>query len=218
MSDEKKREILYAHYKDVVANRRSQIRSRYRYLLFILVVVVLILLQLLHPKLVFSIFAGLAERFLGTTIADDFPILETILLFIFMLLITRYLQIAVGIERSYNDTNFLEEKIRCKFGVPIKTEGKAYAEKYPTILNLYDLLYKIFIPLGLLLIAFYKFWQIRPITVARENLLGFLNLGSTVVIIAFVSFYWWFCYSSSIKRGFEMLCGAPTETAPSTND
>ena len=141
MSNDKRLEILYAHYKDVVANRRSQIRYRNRYLFLILVVVILILVQGLHPKLALDLLAGLVARFSGATITEDFSILEPVLLFAFMLIVLRYLQISVSIERSYNDTNHLEKQLRCTFGVSIKTEGEGYEEVYPAILNWFDVLY-----------------------------------------------------------------------------
>ena len=213
MSTDKRLEILYAHYNDVVANRRTQIRSRYRYLLFILIVVVLVLLQRVHPTLVLSIFAGLAERFLNADIAAETLVFETILPFIYMVLIVRYLQIAVSTERSYNETNFLEDKISKEFGVPIKTEGEAYLEDYPLIQDAFDILYKFVIPALFLSIAGIHIAPRFPITLEVDNLFEIVDVGFVVVIFVFILLYWWFTYKESIAKVWSKIRRSRTETA-----
>lgn len=213
MSNDKRLEILYAHYIDVVANRRTQIRSRYRYLFFIVVVIVLFGLQLLYPKLVHSIFAGLAERFLNATIENDIAVFETLLLGIFMVLVLRYVQISVGVERSYNDSNFLEDKIRCDFGVPIKTEGDAYLQDYPAILDTYDIVYKLAIPSVFLVAAAAQIMRTIPFALSADNILNVFDVSFSVVIVAFVLLYWGFTYKESIAKAWRKVRGSRTETS-----
>lgn len=214
MSNDKRLEILYSHYENVVANRRTQIRSRYRYLFFIVVLIVLFGLQLLYPKLVQSIFAGLAERFLNATIENDISVLETLLLGIFMVLVLRYLQISVGVERSYNDSGFLEDKIRCDFGVPIKTEGDAYLQDYPTILDTYDVVYKLAIPSVFLSVAAAQFVRKTPFALSVEKILNAFDVSFSIIIAAFVLLYWWFTYKGSIVKAWSKIIRSHTETSP----
>ena len=205
MSNDKRLETLYAQYKDVVANRRIQIRYRSRYLFLILVVIVLILVQGLYPKLVLDLIIGVVARFSGAAPPENFPILEPILLFAYMLVVLRYLQISVGIERSYDDTTHLEKQLRCNFGVSIKTEGEGYENKYPAILNWFDVLYKLVIPIGMLLIAVLPIVSKPPNVLKNAMLLDTLTLGFAAVVIVFVGLFLWFSYSGTIKQGLENI-------------
>ncbi len=213
MSSDKRLEILYAHYKDVVANRRTQIRSRYRYLFFIVVVIVFFGLQFLNPNLVHSIFSGLAERFLNATIDNDISLLESLLLGILMVLIVRYLQISVGVERSYNDSNYLEDKIRGDFGVTIKTEGDAYLEDYPAILDTYDVVYKFAIPLVFLVVAVFQIHRKTPFSITVDNILKTFDVSFAATIIAFVVLYWSFTYKGSMMKAWHWIRRSRTETS-----
>lgn len=200
MSTDKRLEVLYAHYKDVVASRRTQIRSRYRYLFYIVVVMVLFGLQFLYPTLVDSIFVGLAERFLNTTIEKNYSMFESILLGVFMALVLRYLQISVGVERSYDVTNFLEDRLQSDFGVPIKTEGGAYLKDYPAIMDTYDVLYKIAIPLVFFLIAVAQFLHKIPFNLSVDYVLNVIDVCFSAIIVGFVLLYWGFTYKGSIAK------------------
>lgn len=217
MSTDKRLETLYAQYQDVVANRRVQIRYRSRYLFLILAVIVLILVQGLYPKLVLDLLIGVVARFSGAKPPENFPILEPILLFVYMLVVLRYLQISVGIERSYDDTNHLETQLRCKFGVSIKTEGDGYENEYPAILNWFDGLYKLVIPIGMLLIAVLPIVQKLPTVFKSAILLDVLTLAFAVVVIVFVSLFLWFCYSGTIQQGLDKI-GLRRNTATEVSD
>ena len=205
MSTDKRLEILYAHYNDVVGDRRNRIRYRNRYLFLILVVIVLLLVQGMHPKFVFNILVGVAARFSGATPPEDTLILEPILLFAYMLVVLRYLQISVGIERSYGETKFLEKQLQCAFSVPIRIEGDGYGKNYPPILNWFDHLYKFVIPIGLLLIATLSIMNNLPAVPEIANPVDLLTILFAGIVIVFVALFLWFSYSGTVKRGLAKI-------------
>ena len=200
MSTDKRLETLYAHYNDVVGDRRNRIRYRNRYLFLILVVVALILVQGLHSEFVLNILVGVLTRFAGAELPDDFLVLEPILLFAYMLLVLRYLQMSVGIERSYDDTKYHEEQLRSTFGVPIRFEGEGYEKDYPTILNCFDSLYKLVIPIGLLIVAALPIVQKLQSVLNNPFRLDTFTVVFAAVVIVFVVLYLCFSYSGTLKR------------------
>lgn len=194
MSDERRLEILYDHYKSVVEHNRNNVRYRYRYLFYILVVMMLVLLQTLFPKDTQSFISEFLKHSFGVSSSTNFQIVETGLLLALMLLIVRYLQLAVNVERSYPYTRYLEALFNCLGVEAINYEGKRYDEKYPTILNWLDVLYKVGIPLIFTLIALLKIVTQFPIDFVMFDPISVFDIIFAGVIILFVGLYWLFLY------------------------
>ncbi len=196
MTDDKKLDILYAHYRDIVLTRNNNIRFRYRYLFYILIVTLLFLLQTKFPTDIEKLVSTFLEHILRSeSITISFKIVEFGFSFALMLLIVRYLQISINIERSYHSTNRLEDQLNRLFGDKIFIyEGESYLENYPKFLDALDTLYKQIIPLIFVLVALMKIADLIPTCLNTENLLPKLNAVFSVVIIYFVVLYWWFLY------------------------
>ncbi len=205
MTDDKKLEILYAHYRDIVDARRNNIRYRYRYLFYILIVTLLILLQTKFPTDIENLVSTLLAHILRSeSITISFQIVEFGFSFALMLLIVRYLQISINVERSYQSTNRLEDQLNCLFGDKVFLhEGESYLENYPKFLDAIDILYKQIIPLIFVLVALMKIAALIPICLNPEYLLPNLNAIFAFVIIYFVGLYWWFLLESNNQEHAE---------------
>ncbi len=199
MTDDKKLELLYAHYRDIVDTRRNNIRYRYRYLFYILILTLLILLQTQFPADIEKLVSTLLEHILQSeSIPISFQIVEFGFSFAQMLLIVRYLQISINVERSYKTTNRLEDQMNCLFGDKVFLhEGESYLENYPKFLDAIDILYKQVIPLIFVLVALMKIAALVQICLNTENFLLFQNALFAFVIIYFVVLYWWFLRESN---------------------
>ncbi len=203
MSDEKRLEILYAHYKSIVERNRNNVRSRYRYLFYILVVVSLVLLEVFFPKDGQSLISEFLAGALNISSKTDFQIVETGLLFVLMLLIVRYLQIAITVERQYPHIHYLEKQLSDLFGDKVFTfESSYYLGNYPKYLNVSDILYKWIIPFIFILVVGLKIGKQLSIHLAMldpdpKPIPGF-NIAVAVAVVIFVGLYWWFLIKQNI--------------------
>ena len=166
MSDEKKIEMLFAHYSDVVDELRSNIRLRYRYLFYILLIAVIVTMEMFFPEDIQPIIESMLVNILKMSSPLDFSIVETGLFFGLLLLIVRYMQIVVGVERQHQYTHWLEDRINelIKNDLIIY-QGKFYnLQNYPAVLSTIDWLYKKFIPFLFIWIAasrgLFAVWQV----------------------------------------------------------
>ena len=200
MSDEKRLEILYEHYKSVVEHNRNNVRYRYRYLFYILVVVMLVLLQTLFPKDTQKFISEFLKHSFGVSSSTNFQIVETGLLFALMLLIVRYLQIVITIERQYPHIHYLEKRLSELFGDKVFTfESSYYLGNYPKYLNVSNILYKWIIPFIFVLVALLRIGSQFPIELSSVSaiILPVSNIVFTFGIIIFVGLYWWFVWKSN---------------------
>ena len=205
MADDKKLELLYEHYRDIVDTRRNNIRYRYRYLFYIIIVTLVILLQSKFPtdieKLVHTLLANILQ---SESITISFQIVEFGFSFALMLLVVRYLQISVNVERSYKTTNRLEDQLNCLFGDKVFLhEGESYLENYPKFLDAIDMLYKQIIPLIFVLVALVNIAALVQMSQNTEYFLPYLNAVFSSVIIYFVVLYWWFLRKSNNQEQTE---------------
>jgi len=190
MSNEKRLEILYAHYKSIVERNRNDVRNRYRYLFYILIVVMLVLTQMAFPKDAQNFVSEFLKHSFGVSSSTNFQIVETGLLFALMLLIVRYLQIVVTVERRYPHIHYLEKQLSELFGDKVFTfESMHYLKNYPKYLDASNLLYKWIIPSIFALVALLKTGIQFPIPLTTDGLIRGLNIAFTFAIVIFVVLY-----------------------------
>lgn len=199
MSDEKRLEILYEHYKSVVEHNRNNVRYRYRYLFYILVVVMLVLLEVFFPEDAQSFISGFLANIFDLPHNANFQIIETGLLFALMLLIVRYLQLVVTVERQYTYIHWLEDRLNEFFGEELITfEGKFYGSNYPPILGCLNLVYKYCVPAIFVSVVILQIEMQIPVFHTKTNLISYLNSAVRAIIVISVGLYGWFLIKQNI--------------------
>lgn len=146
-------ELLFEQYRETNAKNQSAIKTRNWYFVALLVVVGISAVLASNPDLLLEVILSVArERFgmeappLNAGAADVMSWTATLYLFM------RYVQLAIGIERSYAYLNALERDLRDALGSDaFCREGDVYARDYPFALNLVDFVYKVVFPFAFLL-------------------------------------------------------------------
>ncbi|MCL5407644.1 MAG: hypothetical protein M1429_04070 [Patescibacteria group bacterium] len=152
-------QILFEHYNDSYQINQAKIKQRDRLFAYLLVVLVLLLFEIYSPENASAILLQTISIKLGLNTPIDFAFLGTIIWFLLLCLLIRYLQTVVAIERGYSYihdleneiSNFINQKKFCR-------EGYAYLDDYPLFLNWASSLFKIVFPVILLFIASYKIY------------------------------------------------------------
>lgn len=146
-------ELLFEQYRETNAKNQSAIKTRNWYFVALLVVAGVSAVLASNPDILLELISSVArERFgMGTSplnagAADVLVWIATLYLFM------RYVQLAIGIERSYVYLNALERYLKEAFGSDaFCREGDVYARDYPFALNLVDFVYKAVFPFAFLL-------------------------------------------------------------------
>lgn len=132
-------ELLHEHYKESFALIRERERQRDRLLLVIIGLYAVLILAVGYP----AEFGGSVSTLtiLGTEVTTEAIPTAALLsaLWVFTaVIVLRYCQLCVSIERNYSYVHDLENAISGWLGdgVSFCREGKAYLNKYPPLLNL----------------------------------------------------------------------------------
>jgi len=190
---EKEIEIIYDHYKDTFAYIRNYIRERERYFVVSLVILILILFQVNNYSLTGELTIGALEKNLPNAGKINFEYLDSLLLFVFLSTIIKYVQLNLLIERQYPYLHKLEEKLSAEIkDAKIEREGKLYLNNYPWVTSLIHKIYSIVYPFLLLVVVGFKL--INVFQVHREDEIYFLIIDSVlcglIIIIAILYLSW----------------------------
>lgn len=158
MSEEKRLEILYDHYKDSFTYIQEYLKRREKLFIFILVVISLQFLQIYSSEQsVGALNAFLEKQFnFSFILSKEFV---SILLWFFLFSISlRYFQINILISRQYNYVHSIEDKLCLKSEDKnfISREGREYLKNYAYLSNWAHIIYTWVFPILLLLVAFIK--------------------------------------------------------------
>lgn len=156
MTDEKKIEILYDHYKDTFENQKISLRKRNSYTLICLGIIALLSFQMYNPNQSNIISNELIKKNIGN-ITIDFSYINNVLTFSLLWVTMMYYQINLHIERIYRYIQEVEEKLTNEMTpFEISREGKTYLDHYPWLSELVHKIYSIGFPLVLILVAIIK--------------------------------------------------------------
>ncbi len=158
ISDETKFKALYEHYNDTFSNIKESIRLRDKLTAFILILLALIALYTFWPASALEAFTQITTQKLGFSTVVNIEYLGSIIWGVLMIVIIRYTQTVVYIERQYAYIHRIEQKLHDHYtdNVSFTREGKSYLEKYPTFSNWIYILYTIILPVLLLAIILTK--------------------------------------------------------------
>ena len=153
MNDEKRTEILCAHYKDSFENIQNHIKNRGRLFLLLLIVSVIIIFQRACPAEAPDLFVCFLLKKLDLNKPISIAFIDTVIWFVMLSLIIRYCQTVIYIERQYDYIHELERKINDLLGGEFITrEGKAYLANYPMFSTWANYLYTIVFPILLIIL------------------------------------------------------------------
>lgn len=156
MTDEKKIEILYDHYKDTFENQKVSLKKRNYYTLICLALIATLSFQMSNPDQSSVISNELIKKNIGD-IKIDFSYINNILTFTLLWVVIMYYQINFLIERIYKYIQEIEEKLSEEMKpFEITREGKTYLDHYPWLSEVVHKIYSVVFPLTLICVSVVK--------------------------------------------------------------
>lgn len=185
MSDDTMLDILYDHYKDSFGHLQRYLRQRDRVFVIVLVTMVLILFQVSLPSEASKLFSTFLSKQLELSTPLNLPFLTTIIWFVLFVLVVRYFQTVVLIEKQYDYIHALEKRLESRCGAGTFTrEGKSYLSGTTLFSKWASGLYTITFPALLVLLITTEI--IREIAI-REHWEFFLVLNCLLYLSTIVS-------------------------------
>lgn len=146
--------ILYDHYRDTCSVVTEAVKRRDRLMLFVVVTAGLFALQTFFPSISNEGVSGFLNFKFGFTLKSDLAVIGNALWFLLLIFSLRYFQTQVFLEKQYSYLHELEEKINGRLGdSTVGREGAGYLSNYPLFSNWISIVYTIFFPMILFLIA-----------------------------------------------------------------
>ena len=157
LSVDKKLEILNDHYKDTFAQLREHLKLRDNLFFGVLIIVSLMFYQLYLPQEAGNAISGALAKALKLEKTIDINFIGSAIWFALLVLLLRYFQTVIYIERLYSYIHKLEDQLcLCYDRKAFTREGKSYLENYPKFSNWAWALYTIVFPVLLIFVASIK--------------------------------------------------------------
>lgn len=192
-TEEIKLQVLSKHYDDTFALIQGKIVQRDKVFYLAILMLVVILFQIYSPTVATEIITQVIAKKLATTVKIDFSFIDSVIWFCLSILLVKYYQTVVYLERQYAYIHRIEEEIEkdCKV---FSREGKSYLDNYPAFLNWSHYLYTIIFPILLIVItavkirANWKSFGLSPVLKWLNLVLFFFILISTMLYLK--SIFW----------------------------
>ena len=156
MTDEKKIEILYDHYKDTFENQKSSLQKRNYYTLICLGLIATLSFQMSNPDQSNLISNELIKKNIGD-IKIDFSYINNVLTFALLWVVIMYYQINFLIEKIYKYIQDIEVNLTKEMKpFEISREGKTYLDHYPWLSEVVHKIYSIGFPVTLICVSIIK--------------------------------------------------------------
>ena len=156
MTDEKKIEILYDHYKDTFENQKVFLQKRNYYTLICLGLIATLSFQMSNPDQSNVISSEIIKKNIGD-ITIDFSYINSVLNFALLWVVIMYYQINLLIEKIYKYIQEIEGKLTNEMApFEISREGKTYLDHYPWLSEVVHKIYSICFPVTLICVAIIK--------------------------------------------------------------
>jgi len=196
LSEDTKFVALHEHYNDTFSNIKESIKLRDKLLALVLFVLVFVVLYAFWPNDAVNTLTQIATQKMGATLNFSDSFLGSMLWFSLLVVIVRYTQTVIYIERQYLYIHKLEEDLHKNYknSVAFTREGKSYLEKYPIYSDWVCSLYTIIFPAVLSLIVLIKIiseWAL----ISKANLLSLLlNTSIAIFILLSIVLYMMFMH------------------------
>lgn len=156
MTEEKKIEILYDHYKDTFENQKVFLKKRNYYTLICLGLIATFSFQISNPEQSNVISSEIIKKNIGD-ITIDFSYINSVLNFALLWVVIMYYQINLLIEKIYKYIQEIEGKLTNEMApFEISREGKTYLDHYPWLSEVVHKIYSICFPVTLISVAIIK--------------------------------------------------------------
>lgn len=156
MTNEKKVEILYDHYKDTFENQKNSLQKRNNYTLICLGLIATLSFQLSNPDQSNIISNELIKKNIGD-VKIDFSYINNILTFALLWVVIMYYQINFLIEKIYKYIHEIEKNLTIEMKpFEIAREGKTYLDYYPWLSGVVHRIYSIGFPVTLIIVSILK--------------------------------------------------------------
>ena len=174
-------DILYDHYKESFSYLRNYLKQRDKLTVYCAVAIGILFLSFFLPSDFENITKTLLEKQL-TIELSDLKIIETFILFVLLLMVMKYFQINIFIERQYDYIKKIEKDLTANLNnFKIEREGKAYLKYYPLILGASDKIYKWGFPLLLVTSLIVK-WNEGLNKLTQYKFFCLFTLDSVVIL------------------------------------
>jgi hypothetical protein len=158
MTDEKKLEILYDHYKDTFGIQKESLRKRNGYTLICLGLIAALSFQISNPDQSNNISNELIKKNIGD-FKIDFSYISNVLTFTLLWIVIMYYQINLHIEKIYRYLQDIELKLTKEIApFEITREGKTYLDHYPWLSVVVHKIYSVGFPVTLTCVSIIK-WR-----------------------------------------------------------
>jgi hypothetical protein len=196
VSDDTRFTALCSHYSDTFANIKESIKLRDKLTALILLVLAFLALYAFWPTDAITVFSGMSEQKLGFAINIDVGFLGSIIWFALLIVVVRYTQVVVYIERQYKYIHKIEEELHKHFdnSVAFTREGKSYLKDYPKFSNWIWVLYTIIFPFVLGIVVLIKIiseWMAYFHSITASLL---LNTAISIFILISIILYMFFIH------------------------
>lgn len=156
MTDEKKIDILYDHYKESFENQKSYLQKRNFYTLICLGLIASLSFQMSSPDQSNVISNELIKKNIGD-IKIDFSYINNVLTFALLWVVIMYYQINFLIEKIYKYIQEIEVSLTKEIKpFEISREGKMYLDHYPWLSEVVHKIYSIGFPVTLICVSIIK--------------------------------------------------------------
>jgi len=154
IADNTKLEVLHDHYKESFLHIREREKQRDRLFMFTIALIGLLFLEIQYSNIFSGILGNIKLEFveLNLSIMPISIFLSVTWTYLFVIVL-RYCQFSILIERQYDYLHCLENKISELFGDKniYCREGKAYLNKYPLFSDLVWIFYILLFPIIVIL-------------------------------------------------------------------
>lgn len=149
---------LHEHYNDTFANIKESISLRDKLTALILLVLAFATLYTFWPADAITAFSQISAQKLGLSVNIDGSFLGSIIWLALLVVIVRYTQVVVYIERQYTYIHRLEKELHSIFGdgITFTREGRSYLKKYPKFSDWIWILYIVIFPSLLAVVVLVK--------------------------------------------------------------
>ena len=194
-SDDTRFTALCSHYSDTFANIKESIKLRDKLTALILLVLAFLVLYAFWPTNAITVFSGMSKQKLGFAINIDVGFLGSIIWFALLIVVVRYMQVVVYIERQYKYIHKIEEELHKHFdnSVAFTREGKSYLKDYPKFSDWIWVLYTIIFPLVLGIVVLIKiisewvaYFHFITVSLLLNTAISILILISIILYMFFI--------------------------------
>jgi hypothetical protein len=141
--------VLHDHYKESFALIKAEEKRRERYLLYIFIVITIMIINVSASYNIGDAISQYLNNQYGVGLVLNLSFIELLVWFVACIMVVRYNQMVVYIERQYEYIHKIENDLSShnKNTLVFRREGEVYLSDYPVILRWISFVYKIIIPL-----------------------------------------------------------------------